>query len=261
MPRTLRTIIPRISRSIRDRGLLANLSRVFSAPVQLFREHAAATHITRRQERSDFDRIHNVDTDGDFDDWTHLSDLKIDSPNWIDGTNYTGIEPVRFHASVSALAIKFQDFTFIDFGSGKGRALLLASALPFKKIIGVEFSSELLEIARHNLETYRTARVQCQSIDLLCMDIVDVQLPAEPLVLFFYDPCAERVLRRVFRNIEQSLRDRPRQMYLIYVAVGSKAALFDRLGFLKLIARNDEHNFVVYQAKDGDIALGRMAQD
>ncbi len=204
--------------------------------------------MTRTQQRSDFDRTHNVDTDGDFDDWTHLSDLKIDSPNWIDGTNYTGIEPVRFHASLAALKIRFEDFTFIDFGSGKGRALLLASEFPFKKIIGLEFSPELLEVAQRNLQTYKNTRQQCRSIDLVCMDMVDFRLPLEPSVLFFYDPCTERVLRQVLRNIEKSLRECPRQIYVIYIVPGNKTALFDAAGFLAPIARNDQHNFIVLKA-------------
>lgn len=258
MPRTLKTIVPRIRRSIRDRGVLASLSRVFSAPAQLFREHEAARSLARPQQRSDFDRIHNVDTDGDFDDWTHLSDLKIDSPNWIDGTNYTGIEPLRFRASLAALKVRFDDFTFIDFGSGKGRALLLASEFPFKKIIGVEFSPELFDIAQRNLQTYKNTRQQCRSIDLVCMDIVDFPLPPDPSVLFFYDPSTERVLRQVLRNIEKSLRECPRQMYLIYIAPGNKTALFDAAGFLKVVARNDNHNFIVYKAKDG---FERASQD
>jgi hypothetical protein len=36
-------------------------------------------------------------------------------------------------------------------GSGKGRALLVASELPFAKIIGVELSRELHRIAEQNL--------------------------------------------------------------------------------------------------------------
>jgi hypothetical protein len=229
---------------------MGSLSLAFSVPGQLLRERAAAGRMTRPQQRSDFDLAHNVDTDGDFDDWTHLSDLKIDSPNWIDGTNYTGIEPVRFYASVSALDIRFEDFTFIDFGSGKGRAVLLASEFPFKRIVGVEFSSELHATAQRNLQSYKTTRQRFRSIDLVCMDFVDFHLPPEPSVLFFYDPCAERVFRQVLRNIEASFRASPRPMFLIYIVPGSKAGLLDAAGFLTAISKNDEHNFSVYKAND-----------
>jgi hypothetical protein len=34
-------------------------------------------------------------------------------------------------------------FAFVDMGSGKGRALLLASELPFVKIVGIELAREL----------------------------------------------------------------------------------------------------------------------
>jgi SAM-dependent methyltransferase len=251
MPRTFKTIVPRIRRSLRDRGILGSLSVAFSVPGQLLRERAAAGRMTRPQRRSDFDLAHNVDTDGDFDDWTHLSDLNIDSPNWIDGTNYTGIESVRFDASVSALDIRFEDFTFIDFGSGKGRALLLASELPFKLILGVEFSPELHATAQRNLQTYATTHQQCRSIDLVCMDFVDFQLPPEPSVLFFYDPCTERVFRQVLRNVEASLRECPRPIYLIYIVPGSKGPLLDSAPFLTNIARSDQHNFSQYRSKGG----------
>ena len=90
-------------------------------------------------QRSRFDRAHGVDADGDIASWTYLSDLNIDSPNWIEGGDYTPIEPERFSACLANRDIPFEDFTFIDFGSGKGRALLMASDLPFRRVMGLEF--------------------------------------------------------------------------------------------------------------------------
>jgi len=43
------------------------------------------------------------------------------------------------------LSINHSEFTFIDFGSGKGRVLFLASEYPYKKIIGVELARMLHE--------------------------------------------------------------------------------------------------------------------
>ena len=43
------------------------------------------------------------------------------------GVNYTGIDPARFWMALLSVELKHEDFTFIDFGSGKGRALLMAS--------------------------------------------------------------------------------------------------------------------------------------
>ena len=47
-----------------------------------------------------------------------------------------------------ALHLDFQDFNFVDIGSGKGRALLLASDYPFREIIGIELSPELDRVAQ-----------------------------------------------------------------------------------------------------------------
>jgi len=131
--------------------VLVSLSRAVFLPVHLFREYRAARRLVRDQRRSDFDRAYDVDTDGDFGGWTYLSDLSIPSPNWIHGNNYTGIDPERFSGILAGVTIKFEDFVFIDFGSGKGRALLLASEFPFKRIVGVEFSPELHAAAVDNI--------------------------------------------------------------------------------------------------------------
>lgn len=251
MPRIIRTIVPRIRRSIRERGFLVSFSRAFLLPIHLFREHEATKRLVQGQWRSDFDLAHNVDTDGDFDDWTYLSDLRIDSPNWICGNNYSGIEPERFYAILSALNIRFEDFVFIDFGSGKGRALLLASEFPFKRVVGVEFSPELHETAQRNIQTYRTTRQQCGSIDSVFMDFVHYPLPHEPSVLFFFDPCADGVFLQLLENIKLSLCERPRQIYIIYVAPSTKESLLDSAGFLLKVARNEERNFSLYKCRSG----------
>jgi SAM-dependent methyltransferase len=111
-----------------------------------------------------------VETAGDIGGRTYLSDLNIPRPNWIYGNDYSGIAPERFFAILSSLNLRFEDFTFIDFGSGKGRALLLASEFPFKRIIGVEFSPELHAIAQRDIERYNSAGQKCKSIESVCSD-------------------------------------------------------------------------------------------
>jgi tRNA G46 methylase TrmB len=52
-----------------------------------------------------------------------------------------------FHAAVAKLSLDYPRTVFIDFGSGKGRVLLLASHYPLRSIIGVEISEALCQIA------------------------------------------------------------------------------------------------------------------
>jgi tRNA G46 methylase TrmB len=44
------------------------------------------------------------------------------------------------------------NYTFIDIGSGKGRMLLLAAELPFRRVIGIEFASDLHAVAQQNVK-------------------------------------------------------------------------------------------------------------
>ena len=248
MPHIARTVIPRIKKSIRDRGLVVTLGRSLLLPGHLWKEYRAAKSLRPNPCPSEFDQANNVDTDGDFEGWTHLSDLDIPSPNWIEGRNYAAIEPRRFERVMASLDVALEDFTFIDYGSGKGRALLLASHYPFRRIIGLEFSPQLNRIAKQNIQRYCSPQQKCANIELRDMDFVDFPLPPEPSVLFFFDPCGERVLREVIKQVEHSLRDHPRPLCVAYVAPRpEQEQLLRSSTFLKETHRSGEANFCIYQ--------------
>jgi SAM-dependent methyltransferase len=217
--------------------------------LRLLREYLAAEALRAGQEQSDFDQAHGLDTDGEFHGWTYLSDLEIRSPNWIEGTDYTPIEPERFRLVVNALPIVFENFAFIDFGSGKGRALLLASEFPFNRIIGLEFSPELHQVAEENIRRYPAELQKCRDIQSCNVDFVEFLLPSDPLVLFFFNPCHVRVLSEVVSRLSRSLRANPRPLYLAYVAPWPEhEELLRTAGFLKEIHRSTEMNFVIYKS-------------
>jgi SAM-dependent methyltransferase len=249
VPRVARTVIPRIKKSLRDRGLVTSLRRSFLLPIHLLREYRAAKALRNEQQPSAFDRTYGVDTDGKFDGWTHLSDLDIASPSWIDGNDYAAIEPVRFNFILQSLEVAFEEYTFVDFGSGKGRALLLASEFPFRRIIGIEFSRELHQIAERNILQYRSIGQKCLDIESQNQDFVDFVLPKEPLMLYFFDPCKVYVFSRVLSRIYESLTENPRPLYLVYVAPKPEAEqLLSSVGVLQNCLRNKRMNFAVYKA-------------
>src|SRR5580765_6779748 len=86
---------------------------------------------------------------GDADyDWDYRVNTTSGAVGWRDrllgvfNSPYQPTEAALFHEMIDELAkrtsINFAEFTFIDLGSGKGRALLMASDYPFRKIVGVE---------------------------------------------------------------------------------------------------------------------------
>jgi hypothetical protein len=122
LPTVTRTIIPRIKKSLQERGFATTLRRSVLLPLHLLREYRVAKSLRPELRVSEFDRAHGVDTDGRFGGCTYLSDLDIHRVNWIDGVDYLPIEPDRFKRVLECFDISFEGLTFIDFGSGKGRA-------------------------------------------------------------------------------------------------------------------------------------------
>jgi hypothetical protein len=140
-----------------------------------------------------------------------------------------------FQAAIVRLPIDFREFGFIDMGSGKGRAVMLATQYPFAEIYGVELAPELHTIAEANLRTFLGARNIQPRVRLVCTDAVKFALPEGPLVLFFYHPFCRPVLKRVLRNLGASLRARPRPAYVVYINPELRE-LLDRAPFLERLS-------------------------
>jgi hypothetical protein len=108
-------------------------------------------------------------------------------------------------------------FAFVDIGSGKGRALLVASELPFAKIVGVELSHELHLIAEENIRRYRPVPQLCTAFFLHCMNAIEYTFGPEPLVLFLFNPFGRDSVRRILASLEASLSATPREAFVVYV--------------------------------------------
>jgi SAM-dependent methyltransferase len=135
------------------------------------------------------------------------------------GCHSMGHEPIQrllFLKMIKQLQLDLTQFTFVDFGSGKGRAVILAAHFPFKNIVGVEFSPTLDRIARQNVQKFAAARSRAPRIELRCEDAAVAMLPTSPLICFFYNPFGPEVLTKVLDNIRQSLVAQPREVLLIY---------------------------------------------
>ena len=160
---------------------------------------------------------------GDFDfDWEHRVDTTSATVGWrtrlmgLLSSPYQPIPSEEFRELMSAVAIDFSQFTFIDVGSGKGRALLLAAEYGFRRIVGIEWLPELDRIARVNIERLQQKRVPAAEIELFCMDATEFVFPAEPTLIFLFNPLTENALRKLLQNLEGSLRRNPRPVYVAY---------------------------------------------
>ena len=214
MPSVGKTVLPRIKKSLRTRGFSATVWRCVLGPYTLLRHYLQnrRRYVTYK-DQDEFDRQHGVETTKRV----HLTDLEIDSPNWIYADGYWPTPPHVFEDALSGLTSKFENLVFIDFGSGKGRVLLMASEFPFRKIIGVEFADELHAIAEDNIRRYQSSTQKCRDVTSVCADFTQFPIPSEPLFVFLYNPSSLEITSALARNLAQSLRNQPREMWVLYV--------------------------------------------
>ena len=161
-----------------------------------------------------FDERFGVDTSG------LIYELPSGHQHDVYNNGYFAVAPSVFHSVMHAmeerLHLDFERFTFVDVGSGKGRALLLASDYPFREIIGIELSPELDRVARANIARYCGARHQPPVISLQG-DAAEFAWPAGPLIVYMWNAFTRPVMERVFQNLEASLAQQPRELYLVYM--------------------------------------------
>jgi hypothetical protein len=214
LPKIRKTILPRIKKALKERGLARTAWDCLLGPYHLVAEYRRAKrNYSPPLVEDEFDRLYGVETSTRV----HLTDLKIDSPNWIYAGGYWPTSSEIIHEVLASLPIRYEDFAFIDFGSGKGRVLLQASDWPFRKITGVEFSSELHAIAVNNIKRYKNEKQKCREVEAVCMDFTQFEIPAGPLVAFLYNPSSEAITATLASNIARSLVEKPRELWVIYV--------------------------------------------
>ncbi|VAX36626.1 hypothetical protein MNBD_PLANCTO02-2053 [hydrothermal vent metagenome] len=159
-----------------------------------------------------FDKRFNVETSG----LMKPDEMQIPDDRLEHTVEYSPTSANRFGWLLSNLPVDLSQYTFIDFGSGKGRALLMASEFPFKQVVGIEFARELHETALKNIQSFRSRKRQCNSVQSFNQDATEFQFPDDPLVLFFFNPFSAEILKQVLNNLQSSLDKTPRDVIALY---------------------------------------------
>ena len=140
------------------------------------------------------------------------TELGIDDP---DSREYSTIWYAAVYRLLRSLPAVVPNSTFVDFGSGKGRAVVVAATFPFKRVIGVELTEALAASARENVRRmkHRKARV----VEVLRMNATQFDVPLDANVIYFFNPFSGRVLEQVVANIHVSFTRNPRRLHIVYV--------------------------------------------
>jgi hypothetical protein len=244
-PRLISQIVRDGQESIRHFGLRQTLA---DTPAYL-RELIFGT-LARAEQAEAFDEAFGTDTASVVMPWNLASLKGADAEVFL----YEPTSGRLIRETLRRIPIAPQQFVFIDLGSGKGRALLVASEFPFVKIVGVELSTELHAIAEANIQLYRPETQPCRNFELCRKDAAAFVFPAEPLVLFMFNPFGGKTMKRVLENLGYSLRARPRPVFIVFVySKRVDMQRFDALAvatnFLRRTATTDRYS--IYEAHNG----------
>ena len=156
-----------------------------------------------------FDRAHGVDTSGIIP----AGNLTTGHPNDAHVTAYYGVAPSILRTLIELWRDTnpphpIERYNFIDFGAGKGRALLVASQLPFHQVLGVELNPILADIAQRNIDQWTSTHASDPTAPTLApirlyeQDALSFELPRSPTLAFLFHPFEAPVLKLLLRRIE-----------------------------------------------------------
>ncbi len=91
--------------------------------------------------KDSFDAEHGTNTSG-ITWWTNPR-----SDNFASGIRYQPCPPELCRMAIERSGVDPKEFCFLDIGSGKGRALIIASEYGFKDLVGVDYSAKLCRIS------------------------------------------------------------------------------------------------------------------
>jgi SAM-dependent methyltransferase len=154
-------------------------------------------------------------------------------------TAYYGVAPSVLQSLVrrwrrTGPAAPISQTTFVDLGAGMGRAVLLASELEFKAVVGVELHPALAAIARKNVRLWRAAGRERTPMRISQADAVEFRLPDGPVLVFLFNPFAAAVLRRLLKGWRKSLTGWPRAVDILYVNNEQEGVLESEQGWSRL---------------------------
>lgn len=193
-----RRIIGYCSRAPILRGVLVNL-------------HNSVNQGHPWKRRHPLDIAYGIDTSTNLPWWLITSGKPSDAHT----TGYAGCQPSCVRAALRTIP-DIEGRTFVDLGCGKGRALVVASEFPFRRITGVEISRELADTARHNAAALHSRFPERPRIEVIQGDALGFPFPEGDLVVFLYHPFHRKLLLAILARLEDSARRTNRDIFFVY---------------------------------------------
>jgi 16S rRNA G966 N2-methylase RsmD len=154
-----------------------------------------------------FERRLGVDTGG----WIDHHDLDY---RFADGKPYGPIGYEHVFWALDQIPFPAGQTELIDYGAGRGRAIIAAASRPFHRVTGVEMSPSLARDASDNVARMQNRRAA--HVEVVQANALDFPIPATANVFYFFNPFAGEALRQMTGLIRQSIEAHPRPAFVIY---------------------------------------------
>ena len=144
-------------------------------------------------------------------EFLYLEDLGLrpEGRVWHDPSDW-----IALRRALARLDLTAED-VFVDYGSGLGRAIVVAATFPFRRVIGVELSPGMTERARANVARAR-GNARAGSTELVVADALTWPVPPDVTVAYFYCPFTDEIFDGVIRNLAASVDEHPRPLRIVY---------------------------------------------
>lgn len=264
--RLLRRKIDRVRVLAEDRGFAVAALTIVTYPLWYLR----GVYQRNRHERAwakvygptfqQFDRRYGIDTA----EPVRIADLGNLPVSAARAKNSEGIPEEHFRDALNHVPGDLSRYTFVDIGSGKGKALLLAALSGFKQIIGVELSAELNSVAASNIAKVRhDLPLNDVSFTLRCEDAANLQLPATSSLIYMYNPFDSLMMSHLFANFERQLRNRDYYEVLVVYINPKHREVIEGSTFFETIALqeptfdgvspNNSSGYAIYRASSSTV--------
>ena len=115
----------------------------------------------------------------------------------------------------------------VDLGCGKGRVMVVAAHLGFKKITGIDFAKELCVEAVRNMEAVQQS-VPGIEWQVIYANVLDYAIQPDDSVFFMFNPFVEETLNLFLDGLENSCNLVPRKTWFLYASPLHALALQNR---------------------------------
>jgi SAM-dependent methyltransferase len=164
-----------------------------------------------------FDRRYRVETGGLIGG----GELRTGHKNDVFNTAYYGMAPSRFQRVMEYWIADqthgaLENYSFVDLGCGKGRAVMMASEFRFREVVGVELHPGLAGVAEANVTAWSAAGRAVCPVRIVCQDATEFAFPDGACLLYLFNPFAAPVIEQLVHRIESDFRERPGLLDLIY---------------------------------------------